>query len=74
MLYKIGVLKILAKFMTKFLCTAALVLVRKGLVWPTANLLMFCRIECKSVFKVLTLSTEKQFSTDIALTSTHPMH
>ena len=49
-----------------------LVLVRIGLVWPAANFLMLCRIDCKSVFKVLSLSTEMQFSTDLALMNTKP--
>ena len=31
---------------------------------------MFYRIDCKSVFKVLSLSTEMQFSTDPALMNT----
>ena len=51
-----------------------LVLVRIGLVWPAANLLIFSRIDCKSVFKVLSHSTEMQFSTDIALMSTQPTY
>ena len=42
-----------------------MVLVRISLVWSTTNLLMFCRIDCKSVFKVLSLSTEMQSSTDL---------
>ena len=43
-----------------------LVLVRISLVWPAANVLMFCRIDCKSsVFKALSLSTEMQSSTDL---------
>ena len=33
---------------------------------------MFCRTDCKSVFKVLSLSTEIQFSTDLALMNTQP--
>ena len=33
---------------------------------------MFCRTDCKSVFKVLSLSTEMQFSTDLALMNTQP--
>ena len=33
---------------------------------------MFCRSDCKSVFKVLNLSTEKQFSTKLALMNTQP--
>ena len=33
---------------------------------------MFCRSDCKSVFKVLSLSTEMQFSTDLALMNTQP--
>ena len=51
-----------------------LVLVRIRLVWPTAKLLMFCRIDCKSVFKVLSLFTEMQYSTDFALMSTKSMY
>ena len=47
-----------------------LVLVRIRLVWPAAKLLMFCTIDCKSVFKVLSLFTEMQSSTDFALMST----
>ena len=49
-------------------------MVRIGLVWPAANLLMFCRIDCKSVFKVLSLFTEMQSSTDLALMSTQSMY
>ena len=37
---------------------------RIGPVWLAANLLMYCRIDFKSVFKVLRLSTEMKFSTD----------
>ena len=48
-------------------------MVRIGLVWPAANLLMFCRIDCTSVFKVLSLFTEMQSSTDLALMSTQSM-
>ena len=33
---------------------------------------MFCRTDCKSVFKVLSLSAEIQFSTDLALMNTQP--
>ena len=36
---------------------------RTSLVWPAAKLLMFCRIDCKSV---LSLFTEMQPSTDFA--------
>ena len=49
-------------------------MVRIGLVWPATNLLMFCRIDCKSVFKVLSLFTEMQSSTDLALMSTQSMY
>ena len=45
---------------------------RTDLVYPAANFLMFCRSDCKSVFKVLSLSTEMQFSTDLALMNTQP--
>ena len=51
-----------------------LALVRTSLVWPAANLLMFCKIDCKSVFNVLSLSTEIQLSTDLALMSTQPTY
>ena len=51
-----------------------LLLVRIGLVWPAANLLMFCRIDCKSVLKVLSFSTEMQSSADSALMSTQSMY
>ena len=40
------------------------------LVWPAANLFMFCRIDCKSVFKVFSPSTEMQSSNDLALMNT----
>ena len=43
---------------------------RIGLAWPAANLLMSCRIDCKSVFKVMSFSTEMLSSTDFALMST----
>ena len=33
---------------------------------------MFFRTYCKSVFKILSLSTEMQFSTDLALMDTQP--
>ena len=36
------------------------------------NFLMFCRTDCKSVFKVLSLSTKIQFSTDLALMNIQP--
>ena len=36
--------------------------------------LMLCRIDCESVFKVLSLSTEMQFSADFALMSTQPKY
>ena len=45
---------------------------RIDLVYPAVNFLMFCRSDCKSVFKVLDLSTEMQFSTDLALMNTQP--
>ena len=44
-----------------------LVLVRIDIVYPATNLLMFSTIDCKSVFKVLSFSTEMQFSADLAL-------
>ena len=47
-----------------------LVLVRIDLDWSAANLLMFCIADCKSVFEVLSLFTEMQFSTDLTLMST----
>ena len=50
-----------------------LVLVAIGLFWPTTSLLMSCRINCKSVFKVLNLSTKMQSSADLALMSTQSM-
>ena len=37
-----------------------LVLVRIGVFWPAAKLLMFPKIYCKSVYKVLSRSTEMQ--------------
>ena len=61
---KKGVLNNFAKFTAKFMWTSVLVLVRTDLVQPAANFLMFCRIDCKSVSKVLGFSTEMQFSTD----------
>ena len=45
---------------------------RIGIVWPDANLLMFCRTDFKLVFKVLSLSTKMQFSTDLARMSSQP--
>ena len=51
-----------------------LVLVRIGLVLPAANLLMFCRIDCKLVCKVFSLSTGMQSSTDLALMSTQSIY
>ena len=38
---------------------------------PAVNLLVFCKIDCKSVFKVLSLSNEIHFSNDIELNE-HP--
>ena len=35
---------------------------------------MFCKIDCKSVFKILSLSSEMQFSTDLALMNTQPTY
>ena len=73
MLYKIGVLKNLAIFRAKFMWTAASGITKNiYLFYKAANLVMFCRIDCKSVFKVLSISTEMHFSTDLALMSTHP--
>ena len=45
---------------------------RIDLVSPAENFLMFCRSDCKSVFNVLSLSTEMQFSTDLAQMNTQP--
>ena len=54
---KLGVLKNLAKFTPKFMFDRLfLVLVRIVLVYPAANLLVICKVDCKSVYKVLTLS------------------
>ena len=67
--------KIHGKIHGKISCERLLlVFVRIGPVWTGANLLMFCRTDCKSVFKVLSLSTEMQFSTDLALMSTQPTY
>ena len=33
---------------------------------------MFCRTDCKSVFNVLSLSTEMQFSIDFAVMNSQP--
>ena len=33
---------------------------------------MFCRTDCKSVIKVLSVSTEMQFSTGLAMMNTQP--
>ena len=70
MLYKIYVLKNLAKC-TQILCERLfLVLLKIDFVWTAANLLMLCRTDCsKSIFKVLSLFTEMQFSSDFALMS-----
>ena len=62
---KKDVLKNPAKFTAKFIQALFVRIVRIGLVWPAANLLMFCRIDSKSVFKVLSLSTDMQSSTDL---------
>ena len=51
-----------------------LVLVRIGFVWPAAILLIICSTDCKSVFKILSLSTEIQSSTDLKLMSTQSMY
>ena len=51
-----------------------LVLVRISLVLPAAKLQMFRRTDCRSVFKVLSLFTERQSSTDFALVSTQSMY
>ena len=40
--------------------------------WPAGKFLLLCRTDCKSVIKVLSLSTEMQFSTDLALMNTQP--
>ena len=72
MLYKIGVLKNLAKFTAKFMWTAASGISENRLcLAPAVNLLVFCKIDCKSVFKVLSLSNEIHFSNDIELNE-HP--
>ena len=68
------VLKNPAKLTAKFLLTAASGISEIGLVWPAANLLMFCRNDCKSAFKVLSLSSEMQSSADLALMSTQSMY
>ena len=44
---------------------------RIDLVQPAAIFLMFCRSDCKSILKVLSLSTVMQFSTDLALMNTN---
>ena len=49
-----------------------LVLLRIYLFAPGCKVI-FCEIDCKSVFKVLSISTEMHFSTDLALMSTHPL-
>ena len=55
------------------LCERLLLLFLKlEFVWPAANLLMFSRIDCKSVYKVMSLFTEIQFSTDLAPMGARP--
>ena len=51
MLYKIGVLKNLAKFTAKFMLTAASGISENRSCLAAANLLVFRRIDCASVFK-----------------------
>ena len=71
--YKIGVLKNLAIFTAKFMWTAASGITENiYLFYQATNLVMFCRIDCKSVFKALNISTEMHFSTDLALMSSYP--
>ena len=50
--------KKLTKFTAKFMLTAASGISENRPYLPAANLLMFCRTDCKSVYKVLSLSTE----------------
>ena len=70
MLCKTKFEKVPQKSLQNFCEWLLLVLVRIHLVWPAANLFMFCRIDCKSVFKVFSLSTEIQSSTDLAQMNT----
>ena len=65
-------LKNLAKFTAKFIWTAVSGISENGPYLASCKFLMFCRIECKSVFKVLSLFTEIKFSTDLALMNTQP--
>ena len=72
MLYKIGVLKI-SQYSRENSCERLLlVLLRIYLLHHVTNSVMFCRTDGKSVFKVLSFSTEMHFSADLALMSTHP--
>ena len=49
-----------------------MLLVRIDLVEAVAIFFMFCRTDCYSLFKILSLSTEIQFSTDLAQMNTQP--
>ena len=74
MSYKIGVIKNLAIFMPKFMCVSGCF----WYYWEYIPFLLGCKFSdvlqdwLKSVFKVLSISTEMHFSTDLALMSTHP--
>ena len=61
MLYKIGVLKNLAIYTAKFMRTVASGITENIPFYQAAHLVMFCRIDCKSVFKVLSISAEMHF-------------
>ena len=70
MLYKIVVLKNFAKLPAKFMWTTASGISENRPSLAGCKFFMFCRIDCKSVSKVLRLSTDAQFSIDLALMDT----
>ena len=74
MLYKIGVLKNLAKFTAKFMWTAASGISENIPCLAGCKLIVFCKTDCKSVFKVLSLSNEMHFSNYIGFMNTQTMH
>ena len=72
MLYKINVLKNLAIFTGKLMWTAASGITENIPFTPGYKFSDVLQSDCKSVFKVLSISTEMHFSADLALMSTHP--
>ena len=72
MLQEIGILKHLVKFMAKFMWMAAFGISETIPCLAGCKIFLFWKIDWKSVFKVLILSTKMQFLTDLAMMNTQP--